>query len=130
MMVFQLHSLWLCVWRLVKFKGRPAAQVLVQWSSNCFAEDATGGVDLLPKCWFSGQIPLQRMPLGSIFMSSWPSFHSLSLEDEEDENKTNGENAEDEDDNEDDKDAFAALLRRISTIRKTNGPNYVVLRDK
>ncbi|KAE9452643.1 hypothetical protein C3L33_15455, partial [Rhododendron williamsianum] len=25
-----------------------------------------------------------------------------------------------------DKDAFAALLRRISTIRKTNGPNYVV----
>ncbi|KAI8567327.1 hypothetical protein RHMOL_Rhmol02G0112800 [Rhododendron molle] len=76
------------------------------------------------------------MPLGGIFMSSRPSFHSLSLavkaphKDEEDENKTNGENAEDEDDNEDDKDAFAALLRRISTIRKTNGPNYVVLRDK
>ncbi|XP_058197631.1 transcription initiation factor IIF subunit alpha isoform X2 [Rhododendron vialii] len=29
-----------------------------------------------------------------------------------------------------DKDAFAAILRRISKIRKTNGPNYVVLRDK
>ncbi|GFZ02109.1 transcription initiation factor IIF subunit alpha RAP74 [Actinidia rufa] len=29
-----------------------------------------------------------------------------------------------------DKDAFAAILRRISKIQKTNGPNYVVLRDK
>ncbi|KAL6992879.1 Transcription initiation factor IIF subunit alpha, variant 2 [Sarracenia purpurea var. burkii] len=29
-----------------------------------------------------------------------------------------------------DKDAFAAILRRISRIQKTNGPNYVVLRDK
>jgi transcription initiation factor TFIIF subunit alpha len=29
-----------------------------------------------------------------------------------------------------DKDAFAAILRRISKIQKTNGPNYVVLREK
>ncbi|KAM7495588.1 hypothetical protein LguiB_030197 [Lonicera macranthoides] len=29
-----------------------------------------------------------------------------------------------------DKDAFAAILRRISKIQKTNGPSYVVLRDK
>ncbi|GLT87303.1 hypothetical protein SLE2022_053920 [Rubroshorea leprosula] len=29
-----------------------------------------------------------------------------------------------------DKNAFAAILRRISKIQKTNGPNYVVLRDK
>ncbi|XP_052201929.1 transcription initiation factor IIF subunit alpha isoform X2 [Diospyros lotus] len=29
-----------------------------------------------------------------------------------------------------DKDAFAAILRRISKIQKTNGPNYVVLRGK
>ncbi|KAF5943567.1 hypothetical protein HYC85_017644 [Camellia sinensis] len=29
-----------------------------------------------------------------------------------------------------DKDAFAAILRRISKIQKTNGPNYVVLRER
>ncbi|XP_076881566.1 transcription initiation factor IIF subunit alpha-like [Bidens hawaiensis] len=29
-----------------------------------------------------------------------------------------------------DKNAFADILRRISKIQKTNGPNYVVLRDK
>ncbi|KAG8385810.1 hypothetical protein BUALT_Bualt03G0084000 [Buddleja alternifolia] len=29
-----------------------------------------------------------------------------------------------------DKDAFAAILRRISKIQKTNGANYVVLRDR
>lgn len=29
-----------------------------------------------------------------------------------------------------DKKAFADILRRISKIQKTNGPNYVVLRDK
>ncbi|CAL5344415.1 unnamed protein product [Camellia sinensis] len=31
---------------------------------------------------------------------------------------------------EQDKDAFAAILRRISKIQKTNGPNYVVLRER
>ncbi|KAL7213673.1 hypothetical protein ACSBR2_016239 [Camellia fascicularis] len=31
---------------------------------------------------------------------------------------------------EQDKDAFAATLRRISKIQKTNGPNYVVLRER
>lgn len=29
-----------------------------------------------------------------------------------------------------DKDAFAAILRRISKIQKTNGANFVVLRER